>query len=605
MKVELIDIKDIHPYEKNPRRNKKAIEYVANSLKEYGFKQPLVVDKEHKIIVGHTRYQAARQLKLSQVPVIVAEDLTDEQVRAYRIADNKTHEYSLWDDTLLSEEIEALLVNHDLGEVAELTAFTERELDKLLYGKNYLTSLEEAAKNNNPNPKTERIALIIAKHGYINRGVGTFVNGWIELGLRHNLQVDVISTTDDVRNTQFERYEAVSPWLFRDDSTNIDDHIAMKEPAFRLEDAAILRNSIFDAMKTKQYTAFIANTPDALLAVASLGLHEYTPRVFYCSHDPADLQPGKTFNSDLTYALLRQTGIKVITQSSWMKSEIERLAGLPSHQVLIQMPPLGQPELLDFSQPEQERKGILFIGPYEDRKNPEEFIRVCKETGLPALLITPSQKSADKFKQRFLEEGIKHEIHVSLSGKSKVDAIKSAALAIIPSKRETFCYTAIEAATACPTLIPLEAEWSQVHKDWCHIVPASRLADEARRLYGTSITEEQKAALLLFQETSDQQGLDLLKIADIKIKEAKNALTKRLDQVGTISHAEFILSRPKPYIDEMYYTLKIMDNSDYTITHDFNTTYIKYNKYIPDALTQAEDEEHILQRLGIEVNAAD
>ena len=140
MKVEYVKIKQIRPYERNPRGNKKSVEYVANSLREYGFKQPIVVDKDYTIIAGHTRYQAAKQLKIKEVPILIAEDLTEEQVKAYRIADNKTHEYAQWDDSLLIKEIDALLENNNLSQVAELTAFTERELDRLLNGKDYFTS---------------------------------------------------------------------------------------------------------------------------------------------------------------------------------------------------------------------------------------------------------------------------------------------------------------------------------------------------------------------------------------------------------------------------------------------------------------------------------
>ena len=92
MEIREVSIKDIHPYEKNPRINDNAVEAVANSIKEFGFKQPIVVDGNMEIIAGHTRWKAAKKLKLKTVPVLVADDLTEEQVRAYRIADNTTGE---------------------------------------------------------------------------------------------------------------------------------------------------------------------------------------------------------------------------------------------------------------------------------------------------------------------------------------------------------------------------------------------------------------------------------------------------------------------------------------------------------------------------------
>lgn len=106
MKVQHLPIDKIHPYENNPRNNEKAIEYVANSIKEFGWQQPIVVDKEGVIVVGHTRYEAAKVLGMDEIPVVVAEGLTDEQVRAYRLADNKTGEQATWDWEKLNFELE-------------------------------------------------------------------------------------------------------------------------------------------------------------------------------------------------------------------------------------------------------------------------------------------------------------------------------------------------------------------------------------------------------------------------------------------------------------------------------------------------------------------
>ena len=98
-------IDQLVPYERNPRKNDKAIDGVANSIKEFGFKVPIIVDKENVIVAGHTRYAAAKKLGLETVPVIVAEDLTPEQIKAFRLADNKVAEKSEWDLPLLSLEL--------------------------------------------------------------------------------------------------------------------------------------------------------------------------------------------------------------------------------------------------------------------------------------------------------------------------------------------------------------------------------------------------------------------------------------------------------------------------------------------------------------------
>ena len=101
-------LKDIHPYENNPRKNDDAVESVANSIRDFGMNQPIVVDKDNVIIVGHTRYKALQKLGYKETEVIVADHLTEEQVRAYRIADNSTNELSTWDLDLLIPELKEI-----------------------------------------------------------------------------------------------------------------------------------------------------------------------------------------------------------------------------------------------------------------------------------------------------------------------------------------------------------------------------------------------------------------------------------------------------------------------------------------------------------------
>lgn len=98
----------IKPYPNNPRKNADAVKYVAASIKEFGFKQPIVIDRDNVIIAGHTRYLAAKELKLKEIPCLMADDLTNEQIKAYRIADNKTAEFAEWDLSMLDAELDGI-----------------------------------------------------------------------------------------------------------------------------------------------------------------------------------------------------------------------------------------------------------------------------------------------------------------------------------------------------------------------------------------------------------------------------------------------------------------------------------------------------------------
>ena len=109
MKVEERKLTELKPYKNNPRNNDESIPYVAESIKKFGFQQPIVIDKNGVIVAGHTRYCAAKYLSMKTVPCVIADDLTEEQIKAYRLADNKLGELASWDNALLGDELEELM----------------------------------------------------------------------------------------------------------------------------------------------------------------------------------------------------------------------------------------------------------------------------------------------------------------------------------------------------------------------------------------------------------------------------------------------------------------------------------------------------------------
>ena len=131
MQIKLAEISTIKPYENNPRKlSEQAIQKVALSLKEYGFRQPIVVDKNMVIVAGHTRYRASKKLGLKQVPISIIDNLSEEQINAYRIADNRTAEESEWDNELLKMEIKELEAK-DFK--LDLLGFNDEQLNDILF----------------------------------------------------------------------------------------------------------------------------------------------------------------------------------------------------------------------------------------------------------------------------------------------------------------------------------------------------------------------------------------------------------------------------------------------------------------------------------------
>ena len=140
MNIINIELKKIKQYEKNPRKNDEAVGPVAESIKEFGFKCPIILDKNNVIVAGHTRYKAAKRLKLKEVPCIVADDLTEEQIKAFRLADNKVGEIAEWDFDLLNMELES--ISFDMSSFGfNILNEEEKEIEEDEY------DLEEKLKN--------------------------------------------------------------------------------------------------------------------------------------------------------------------------------------------------------------------------------------------------------------------------------------------------------------------------------------------------------------------------------------------------------------------------------------------------------------------------
>lgn len=145
---------DLIPYENNPRINDYAVKKVMESIEEFGFRNPVLVDKDMVIIAGHTRREAAILAELEEIPYIVCEDLTPEQVKAYRIADNKLGELAVWDEDLLKDElIDLQEADIDL----ELLGFTELDLREIF--------TEDEPEEKEAKPKEEKTTLPMLRFG--------------------------------------------------------------------------------------------------------------------------------------------------------------------------------------------------------------------------------------------------------------------------------------------------------------------------------------------------------------------------------------------------------------------------------------------------------
>ena len=150
LKIEYKNVSELIPYINNPRINDNAVDKVASSIKNFGFKNPIIIDKDNEIIAGHTRLKAAKKLGLEEVPTIKVEDLTDNQIKAFRIADNKTTEFAEWDMELLELELEEL---EDM-----FTGFSEEEKEAIFNASDVdIDNFFEDAEETNEEKEEEEI----------------------------------------------------------------------------------------------------------------------------------------------------------------------------------------------------------------------------------------------------------------------------------------------------------------------------------------------------------------------------------------------------------------------------------------------------------------
>jgi DNA modification methylase len=226
MKIEIADINSIQPYINNPRKLKdSAIDKVAMSIKEYGFRQPIVVDTNRIIVVGHTRYRASKKLGLKEVPITIAENLTQEQINAYRIADNRTNEEAEWDLELLKTEIKELeLADFNL----DLTGFDEDQLNNMLFEeKQGLTDEDEVPEA--PEEPITKLGDIwkLGKHKLIC-GDSTILNNYEKL---FNENKADLLMTDPPYNVDYEG-KTKDKLTIQNDSKNDDDFLQFLTDAF-------------------------------------------------------------------------------------------------------------------------------------------------------------------------------------------------------------------------------------------------------------------------------------------------------------------------------------------------------------------------------------
>ena len=339
----------------------------------------------------------------------------------------------------------------------------------------------------------------------------------------------------------------------------------------------------------------ITNVGEALDAVTSIGVHKYCT-VLHPTHHESEagvpvkhdiFSPGVT---DQYRALCSLPDVLLACQSTWVQSNAQTQYPLKADECLVVPPLVPEPQLLDFTKLTDSRWGVGFIGPWEPRKNPEAYIAALKASGLPGVVLVPSETSAKKFEQRFQSEKIDYKIHVAVTAQEKTAIIQSLAAAYHPAVSETFGLGALETAHACPTVLLKKNPWSQAHQDYALIVDESEVAEVLLAVYGMGISEEQQQ-LLHDRDVNIRRQLNLLAERDKIATIPKNNFFKELETSGLIKHEDFTKQQASFCTDEIYKMLKLPAVEAVEVLHSYNETYYRTrgSNLLPKESTEPAD----------------
>jgi glycosyltransferase involved in cell wall biosynthesis len=310
----------------------------------------------------------------------------------------------------------------------------------------------------------KRIAFCLSdQHTIPHGGLGQFAKSFIETFTPLGYKVDIISDKP-TSNAEFKEYLETqgANFVYPLDVRPYSNHTKtfMFEDSYNFEKMSNFRDAMMRALNTNLYDIVICNTLESFPAIYALNIHKSIQVIYYTHNESMVFLNDRTWKNEFTEsfnemfnALMRVKGITIGTQTARNNNELFSQGIANSYELPIPMTEKGL--LVENNKP---REGVLWIGRWEPRKNPEEFIRAIKETGLPAKVIT-NTNGAKKFEEALKAIGAKYEIKIGIYGKEKVDFISSARVAYNPAIRESFGLAFYECMGQLPTVAIKGMSW--------------------------------------------------------------------------------------------------------------------------------------------------
>jgi glycosyltransferase involved in cell wall biosynthesis len=423
------------------------------------------------------------------------------------------------------------------------------------------------------NTYDKRIGFLVSYQTLIpHGGIGQFAKSFCGLMDEHNIKVDII-TDKKPDDTDFIN-SLKANIIYPNTSLSYTTHsgIFMYGDTFCYERMSNFRNSIIEALETNLYDAFICNTYETVQVASTMGLDDVIQIIAYTHLESQIFKDTKNPFLYNTNVLMRQqletNGIYVGTQSKFNQLNIsDTTYHLPI--------PITEKSLLE--EHHKPREGILFVGRWEEGKNPDLFLDLIEQTKLPAKVMT-SANGAKKFEERLKKIGVLYDIRVGIIGPEKVDFMTSARVAFNPSTVESYGMAFYEQHIQMPTLVLENQRWTNnFNKNFFYTCTKKNMVDKAKELYNIFEKAERWYNLGSLQYAQEQEANVFHKWnACFNTFEAKksNSNTAKILENTTIKYNEFIddLGRSLICIDDVRSVL--------TNKHKYRVIYTDDNTYL-------------------------
>lgn len=373
-------------------------------------------------------------------------------------------------------------------------------------------------KSLSPQTFSKRVAFLISDQSLIqNGGIGQFTKAFAEmahdLGWAVDLILDKKSSSPEFLGQFSDKIDRVFTPINPLSYGTHSETFAFTD-SVNFEKQLNFRNAFMIALQNVMYDLIICNVPEAYMPVYSTGIAKYVPTIFYTHNESMiglgadEVGPYSKEYIEIYRRMYTLPNIFVGTQS---QSNVDRFYKRGLYVVSLPMP-MTERSLLE-SSAKYAKSGVLYIGRWEERKNPSEYLRLIKETGLPAKVMT-NRNGARKFADAFKSLGIlDYHIGESLGQEEKVEFIKSAKVFYNPALKEAFCYTMIEVLGHAHVVTLKEHDWSAEFASYpnVHRVSKKDAVDKVKALYNTEpdpeaverVQKYHKDAFLLWQLFSD------------------------------------------------------------------------------------------------------